>query len=129
MSSCSSLLASSTLNIQSMFVNYKKLFMDFVRLQELGTPNLVHFFASVGFLNSKSDTSLFLRHQSGNIIYLLVYVDDIIITSNNPIEIKAFLKHLADRFSLKDLGTLSYFLGVEATYTSSGLFLSQRKYI
>ena len=62
-------------------------------------------------------------------MYILVYVDDIIVTANNPMEIKVFLKHLADWFSFKDLGTLSYFLGVEATYTSSKLFLSQRKYI
>ena len=56
-------------------------------------------------------------------------MDDIIVTGNDPLKTQAFLKHLADRFSLKDLGTLSYFLGVEATFTSSGLFLSQRKYI
>ena len=66
---------------------------------------------------------------SGNTIYLLVYVDDIIVTSNDPLEVQTFLNQLADRFSLKDLGPLSYFLGMEATFTSSGLFLSQRKYI
>ena len=62
-------------------------------------------------------------------MYILVYVDDIIVTGNNPISIQAFIKQLAARFSLKDLGPLSYFLGVEATFTSSGLLLSQRKYI
>ena len=59
----------------------------------------------------------------------MVYVDVIIITGNNPVVIQAFIKQLADRFSLKDLGPLNYFLGVEAIFISSGLFLSQRKYI
>ena len=90
---------------------------------------LSSFLTSVGFLHSKSDTSLFLRHHHGNTMYILVYVDDIIVTGNNPISIQAFIKQLAARFSLKDFGPLSYFLGVEATFTSSGLLLSQRKYI
>ena len=59
----------------------------------------------------------------------MVYVDDIIVTGNDPLKTQAFLKQLADRFSLKDLGTKSYFLGIEAIFTSSGLLLSQRKYI
>ncbi|RVX02307.1 Retrovirus-related Pol polyprotein from transposon RE2 [Vitis vinifera] len=40
-----------------------------------------------------------------------------------------FVDALAHRFSLKDLGPLSYFLGVEAISTSDGLFLSQHKYV
>ena len=87
------------------------------------------FLISIGFINSKSDTSLFLRQQHENTIYLLLYVDYIIVTGNDPLEIQIFLKQLADRLSLKDLGSLSYFLGMEVTFTSSGLLLSQRKYI
>ena len=49
------------------------------------------FLISIGFINSKSDTSLFLRQHHGNTIYLLVYVDDIIVTSNDPLEIQTFL--------------------------------------
>ena len=51
------------------------------------------------------------------------------IIGNDPLEIQAFLKQLADRFSFKDLGSLSYFLRVEATFTSSCFLLSQSKYI
>ena len=49
----------------------------------------------------------------------MVYVDDIIVTGNNSIEIQAFIKQLADWFSLKDLGPLNYFLGIEATFSFS----------
>ena len=47
------------------------------------------------------------------LLYLLVYVDDIILTGNNADLISQFVACLAKRFSLKDLGNLSYFLGVE----------------
>ncbi|KAG8496134.1 hypothetical protein CXB51_009382 [Gossypium anomalum] len=40
-----------------------------------------------------------------------------------------FVQKLDDQFSLKDFGRLSYFLGIEVQYTTTGLFLSQRKYI
>ena len=56
-------------------------------------------------------------------------VNDIIITCNNLMAIKKFLKQLANRFFNKDLGTLSYFLRVEAMFISSRLFLSQKKYV
>ncbi|RVW94165.1 Retrovirus-related Pol polyprotein from transposon RE1 [Vitis vinifera] len=58
-----------------------------------------------------------------------VYVDDIIITGNNVEAAQTFIQQLSQRFSLKDLGPLTYFLGVEVTSHTNGLFLSQRKYI
>ncbi|CAH9110456.1 unnamed protein product [Cuscuta europaea] len=81
-----------------------------------------------GFTNSKSDVSLFIHHTSGCLLFLLVYVDDIIITGNSESTVLSFITRLASRFSLKDLGSLSYFLGLEALRSSSGLFLSQNKY-
>ncbi|RVW40389.1 Retrovirus-related Pol polyprotein from transposon RE2 [Vitis vinifera] len=58
-----------------------------------------------------------------------LYVDDIIITGNNVEVAQTFIQQLSQRFSLKDLGPLTYFLGVEVTSHTNGLFLSQRKYI
>ena len=87
------------------------------------------FLISEGFTNSHSDTSLFMLHSPSTVLYLLVYVDDIIITGSSAAHVSAFITALARRFSLKDLGNLSYFLGVEAHSTATGLFLSQRKYI
>lgn len=54
---------------------------------------------------------------------MLVYVDDIILTGNNNDRFKLFIDQLSTRFSLKDLGNLSYFLGMEALRTSKGLLL------
>ena len=88
---------------------------------------LTTFLLGLGFTRAVSDTSLFIL--SAHSIYLIVYVDDIIITGPNSTAITQFVTHLAHRFALKDLGSLSYFLGVEVIPTASGLFLSQRKYI
>lgn len=73
--------------------------------------------------------SLFHSSSNNSPIYLIVYVDDIIITGPNTTQINQFIQSLSSRFSLKDLGPLSYFLGVEVIPHTHGLFLSQSKYI
>jgi histone deacetylase 1/2 len=83
---------------------------------------------SLGFVPSKADTSLFLFNKSGIIIYVLIYVDDIIVTSSSDKAIGALLHDLRDDFALKDLGPLHFFLGIEVKQTYDGLRLTQEKY-
>jgi hypothetical protein len=64
----------------------------------------------LGFLASKADTSLFIYNKSGITIFVLVYVDDIIVTSSSNKAISALLRDLGEAFALKDLGNLHYFL-------------------
>lgn len=90
---------------------------------------LTTFLLSLGFKNSLSDTSMFVLHRGSEVVYLLVYVDDILITGNSKTLIALVLKQLGDRFSMKDPEDLNYFLGIEAHRTEKGLHLSQRKYI
>ncbi|XP_019168865.1 PREDICTED: uncharacterized protein LOC109164771 [Ipomoea nil] len=81
-----------------------------------------------GFQQSKADPSLFTRGHDASFIALLVYVDDIIVTSANMSlihELKVFLDSV---FKIKDLGSLGYFLGIEAQLTENGLNICQRKY-
>ena len=87
------------------------------------------FLLGLGFKNSLADTSLFVLHSDNHHIYLLVYVDDIVVTGNTNIGIQQTLRLLAERFSVKDAEDLKYFLGIEAHRTTSGLHLNQRKYI
>ena len=82
-----------------------------------------------GFLNATSDASLFVFHDGKILAYCLVYVDDLIITGNNPDFVASLIFQLGQKFSLKDLGPLSFFLGVEVIPTKDGLFLTQHKYI
>lgn len=60
---------------------------------------------------------------------MLIYVDDIIVSGNSETAITNLIATLSQRFSLKDLGDLSYFLGIEVLRTLQGFHLSQRKYI
>lgn len=90
---------------------------------------LSKFLCDYGFANSKSDSSLFVFRKQGMVLYTLVYVDDIIITGNSTAKVNECISKLASSFSIKDLGSLHYFLGVEVIPTSTGLFLSQHKYI
>ena len=83
---------------------------------------------ALGFSSSKADTSLFIYQQSGITIFLLIYVDDIIVTSSSQKAIFGLLDDLRMDFALKDLGDLHYFLGIEVSKTSSGLVLTQEKY-
>ncbi|RVW78751.1 Retrovirus-related Pol polyprotein from transposon RE1 [Vitis vinifera] len=66
--------------------------------------------------------------RQSSLIYLLLYVDDIIVTGNNPSLLDSFTRKLHSEFATKDLGSLSYFLGLEALPTPDGLFISQLKY-
>ena len=59
---------------------------------------------------------------------MLLYVDDIIITGNNSSLLDSFAHKLNSEFATKDLGSLSYFLGLEATSITDGLFINQLKY-
>ncbi|GJY10313.1 putative zinc finger, CCHC-type containing protein [Tanacetum coccineum] len=77
---------------------------------------------------SRADTSLFVFTKDSCIMYLLMYVDDLILTGNNESLLTSFTTRLNLEFAIKDLGDLSYFLGLEVSYTNDGLFLSQAKY-
>lgn len=87
------------------------------------------FLISLGFVNSISDTSLFILKKDKSIVYLLVYVDDILVTGNDPALLQHTLEAIGNQFSVKDHEELHYFLGIEAKRSPAGLHLSQRKYI
>ncbi|KAK1416517.1 hypothetical protein QVD17_32308 [Tagetes erecta] len=90
---------------------------------------LTSFLIQFGFKKSLADASLFIFQQGKHIIYFMVYVDDIVLTGSHPKVLEKFISTLASRFSLKDLGMLHHFLGIEVIPTSSGLFLSQHRHI
>jgi hypothetical protein len=87
--------------------------------------SIVHQF---GFSSSSHDTALFIRRSDKGMILLLLYVDDMIITGDDHSGISDFKLFLHQQFEMKDLGHLSYFLGLEVSSDSTGYYLSQAKY-
>jgi hypothetical protein len=84
---------------------------------------------AAGFSASAHDPALFVHVSPHGWTLHLLYVDNMMITSDDP-EYIAFVKsHLSDQFFISDLGPLRYFLGIEISSTPEGFFLSQEKYI
>lgn len=83
------------------------------------------------FVQSKNDYSLFIKksgdHIGDHITILVVHVDDIIVTGNDLSTISHIKTHLDTVFSIKDLGKLNYFLGIEVCYYDTGIALTQHK--
>ena len=84
---------------------------------------------TLGIVASIADPSLFISRHNGIVLYLLLYVDNIILTDNDSTAIGTLITQLASNFELKDLGPLRYFLGLQIEYTTARLFVHQRKYI
>ncbi|GKE04547.1 ribonuclease H-like domain-containing protein [Tanacetum coccineum] len=82
----------------------------------------------VGFHHSKTDSSLFIFRRGIDTAYLLLYVDDIILTASSTTFLQRIISSLYREFAMTDLGPLNYFRGVAATRTSDDIFLSQIKY-
>ena len=77
-----------------------------------------------GFVQSKKDYSLFIKREGDQLTLAAIYVDDIILTGNHTPTILALKNYLHTTFSIKDLGALSFFLGMEICRTFAGIILS-----
>ncbi|MCI29040.1 copia protein, partial [Trifolium medium] len=70
------------------------------------------FVSTIGFQHSTSDHSLFIYRRGFDLAYILLYVDDIILVTSSHDLRKSIMTLLASEFAMKDLGPLSYFLGI-----------------
>jgi len=83
----------------------------------------------MGYKQCNGDHTVFYRHSGRRIAILAVYVDDIIITGDDEVEVKRLKENLSKEFEVKDLGQLRYFLGIEVARSQKGILLTQRKYV
>jgi hypothetical protein len=82
-----------------------------------------------GFEQSLVDSSLFLFHHGAIHLFILIYVDDILVTGTHGSVITSLLAKLRSDFALKELGKLSYFLGIQVQRDTSSIHLQQSKSI
>ncbi|XP_070022343.1 uncharacterized protein [Nicotiana sylvestris] len=84
---------------------------------------------SRGYSHSLNDYSLLIKRTESCSVFLAVYVVDIILTGDYLSEISALKSFLDAQFKIKNLGLLSYFLGIKVFYHKSGVFLHQKRFI
>ena len=120
------LLMVSLLN-QTRFVTFNVHFMALNKLHELGLPNSS--LPSLAWVTwSVIMIVLFLHCIDKDTILLLLYMDDMIITGDDLSGIQELNNFLSQQFEMKDLGHLSYFLGLEITNSTARLYITQAKY-
>ncbi|BBH09514.1 hypothetical protein Prudu_022027 [Prunus dulcis] len=84
---------------------------------------------AIGFTVSHSDPSLFVKHVGSDSVILLLYVDDIILTGSKDSLVQEVIDELSAVFEMKDMGRLTYFLGLQISYHDNGdIFVCQTKY-
>ncbi|CAL8999019.1 unnamed protein product [Prunus brigantina] len=86
------------------------------------------FLVTAGFTQSIADPSLFIYRFGHNTIFLLLYVDDIVLTGSDNSLLQHFIDALGSGFDIKDLGPLQYFLGLQVLPHGDSLHINQLKY-
>ena len=83
---------------------------------------------SLGFIQTHSDHTCFIKITDALFLCVIVYVDDIVIVSNTDSEVDLLKQQLKHHFKLRDLGPMKYFLVLEIARSSDGIHVCQRKY-
>jgi hypothetical protein len=86
------------------------------------------FLLLVGFSRCHSDSNVYILRQEDALLFLALYVDDLIVTGSTSSIIASIKITLHDMFSMTELGLLHYFLRIEITWSSSRISLAQPKY-
>lgn len=107
----------------------KKSLYSLKRSPKAWFKRLRDFLIKIGFKEGLSDSSLFVYINDDVRTFLLVYVDDIVVTSSSNPHIDQIVCKLAAEFSIKDLRQLTFFLGIHVSCIDEGLFLSLQQYV
>jgi len=88
-----------------------------------------NFVQQFGMSRCEADHFVFYQHSSTGCVYLIVYVDDIVLIGSANHHISQLKQHLYHHFQSKDLSKLRYSLGIEVAQSNNGIVISQRKYV
>ncbi|XP_016162156.1 uncharacterized protein LOC107604950 [Arachis ipaensis] len=83
---------------------------------------------SASFIKSESDHSLYTKLTTHGVTIIMVYIDDLVLTGDDLAKIESIKQLLDQKFKIKDLGDVKYFLGMEVARSSKGVHLCQCKY-
>jgi hypothetical protein len=82
-----------------------------------------------GFKRGTVDKNLYIKTEDNDLLIVLVYVDDIIFRCNKDSLVQWFASAMESEFEMSMIGELSFFLGLQITQRSEGMFISQEKYL
>jgi hypothetical protein len=85
----------------------------------------------LGFVRSRDDHCLYSKQVGNHFIYVVLYVDDMLLVGNNMDVIKEVKSQLSSKFDMKDLRAANFILGMEIKrdHAKRKLWLNQRKYV
>lgn len=87
------------------------------------------YFQQNGFAKCPHEHALYTKvNESGDLMLVCLYVDDLIFTGSNPVMFEEFKKAMTREFEMTDIGLMSYYLGIEVKQTKDGIFISQENY-
>ncbi|GJU62721.1 putative ribonuclease H-like domain-containing protein [Tanacetum coccineum] len=125
-----SLKALKILTSQSMYIEWLKLCMDFIKHLEPGMQDCLLFcYNTITYRRGTIDKTLFIKKDSRDIILVQVYVDDIIFGSTNKAWCDEFEVLMKGEFEMSAMGEMTFFLGLQVKQLPDGLFISQDKYV
>ena len=112
-------------------VKLKKALYGLKQAPRQWNKKLHKYLIKIGYAQLKSDNAIYIYNQNSYLIFIGVYVDDLLITGNNEREIKKLKEKLADEFKIKDLGYLTKIIGIEVTRSKNNkvTHISQKAYV
>ena len=79
----------------------------------------------LGFVRSQNEVTLYVKIGDVQLLIVSLYVDDMLVTGNQPGLIQSFKDEMNKVFEMTDLGVMKYFLGMEVMQSCSGIFICQ----
>jgi hypothetical protein len=117
------LLAMSRMTL-SLFVTLRNLFMVLSKAPQDWYAKMDNFLLDTGFSRCHYDPNVYTKKVGSHIIILVLYVDDLILTSSDPKLLNHVKTNLKKKFEMTNLGYLHYFLSLQVLQTKEGIFLS-----
>lgn len=117
------------LKAQGMVCKLKKTLYGLKQAPKEWNERFHEFITRLNYSQCITDKCLYVREVGSTIDYVLLYVDDIIVSSNERLSVESTVRIFSKEFEMRDLGDLNYFLGIKIERKSEGMFLSQTKYV
>jgi Reverse transcriptase (RNA-dependent DNA polymerase) len=80
------------------------------------------------FIQCPYEHALYVKKEKGKLLFVALYVDDLVFMGDNEKMIKYFKETMTQEFEMTDLGLMKYFLGLEVRQGKYGIFISQKAY-